>query len=63
MAHQAIKIRLYPNSQQEKGLRQNCGCCGVIDKKSRRSQSEFKCVHCGHKLNADKNAALNILVA
>jgi putative transposase len=42
---------------------QTCSCCGVIDKRSRRSQSEFRCVSCGHKVNADKNAALNILRA
>jgi putative transposase len=42
---------------------QTCSCCGVIDKKSRISQSKFVCVHCGYTLNADINAALNILRA
>lgn len=38
-----------------------CSDCGVVDKRSRESQSRFHCVHCGFKLNADKNAALNVL--
>ena len=39
---------------------QTCSTCGVIDADSRRSQSEFKCVACGHAQNADLNAARNI---
>ena len=39
---------------------QTCSACGVIDADSRRSQSEFKCVACGHAQNADLNAARNI---
>jgi putative transposase len=38
-----------------------CNCCGAIDKASRKSQSEFKCVACGHAENADVNAAQNHL--
>ena len=40
---------------------QTCNECGTVDKRSRRSQSDFHCVHCGHEANADINAALNIL--
>jgi len=40
---------------------QTCYDCGVKDKKSRISQSEFVCTACGTKNNADENAALNIL--
>jgi putative transposase len=40
---------------------QTCSECGVIDKFSRKSQAVFHCNHCGCKLNADKNAARNIL--
>ena len=39
---------------------QTCSACGAIDADSRRSQSEFKCVACGHAQNADLNAARNI---
>lgn len=38
-----------------------CNVCGVIDKASRLSQSEFKCVACGHTDHADANASKNIL--
>jgi putative transposase len=36
---------------------QTCAECGVVDAASRRSQSEFECVACGHRANADVNAA------
>jgi putative transposase len=34
--------------------------CGHVDKTNRATQSDFKCVQCGHSLNADLNAAFNI---
>lgn len=37
-----------------------CGQCGHIDKRNRKSQSEFRCRACGHEANADLNAAGNI---
>ena len=37
-----------------------CSKCGHVDKKSRRNQEHFVCTACGHALNADINAALNI---
>lgn len=37
--------------------------CGTIDSRSRRSQAEFRCVHCGHADHADVNAARNILAS
>ncbi len=40
---------------------QICSSCGNIDKRSRRSQSEYHCVSCGHQIHADLNAAINIL--
>lgn len=42
---------------------QTCSECGVIDKSSRKDQATFECGHCGHKANADTNAARNILQA
>ena len=42
---------------------QTCAECGVIDATSRLSQSEFRCVACGHADNADVNAARNILAS
>lgn len=40
---------------------QGCPACGVIDKASRISQELFRCTACGHTMNADHNAAINIL--
>ncbi len=42
---------------------QTCSCCGHVDKDNRKSQDKFKCTSCGHKENADFNAAKNILKA
>ena len=38
-----------------------CSKCGYVDQLNRRSQSIFKCVQCSFALNADHNAAKNIL--
>lgn len=40
---------------------QTCSACGVVDAASRISQSRFVCTSCGHEVNADENAAINIL--
>ena len=40
---------------------QTCNECGVVDIRSRKTQAHFECVACGHRCNADINAALNIL--
>ncbi len=40
---------------------QTCNRCGYIAKANRTTQSQFGCVDCGLQLNADHNAALNIL--
>ena len=42
---------------------QRCSACGCVDRRSRRTQSEFVCVSCGVLAHADLNAALNILAA
>ena len=42
---------------------QTCRGCGTADPANRKSQSEFKCVRCGHTGNADVNAALNIMAS
>lgn len=39
-----------------------CSKCGCIDKRNRKSQSNFSCTSCGYTLNADYNAAKNISV-
>ena len=40
---------------------QTCSKCGFIDRESRIDQSRFRCVECNFELNADHNAAINIL--
>jgi putative transposase len=42
---------------------QTCNECGYVDKSNRLTQSHFVCLSCGHKSNADTNAAKNILRA
>ena len=40
---------------------QACNKCGHVAKENRKTQANFECVACGHRDNADINAALNIL--
>ena len=40
---------------------QECSKCGFVSKANRKSQSKFSCTCCGHKVNADVNAARNIV--
>lgn len=40
---------------------QTCSECGTVDSKSRESQASFCCRHCGFRIHADHNAAINIL--
>jgi putative transposase len=40
---------------------QTCSVCEVVDARSRRSQSKFVCVSCGHEEHADTNAAKVVL--
>lgn len=40
---------------------QTCACCGHVDAANRQSRAMFVCMRCGHRDNADTNAAINIL--
>ena len=42
---------------------QRCSSCGHVEAANRCSQAEFRCLACGHKAQADVNAAQNILRA
>lgn len=42
---------------------QRCSACGHVDAGNRVSQAEFRCLSCGVGVNADLNAAINILEA
>jgi putative transposase len=37
---------------------QTCASCGAVDRRSRESQAVFVCTACGHRDNADRNAAV-----
>lgn len=40
---------------------QQCSNCNHVSKDNRKTQERFSCVKCGHTLNADYNASINIL--
>jgi putative transposase len=40
-----------------------CSDCGYVAKENRKNQANFKCCNCGFEINADHNAAINILAA
>ncbi len=40
---------------------QTCSACSAVDSRSRKNQASFVCTTCGHRTNADLNAAINIL--
>ena len=42
---------------------QMCSVCGHVEDANRKTQERFACVCCGHRENADCNAAKNILAA
>ncbi len=42
---------------------QKCSSCGHTEKDNRLSQSQFACMRCGFRENADINAAKNVLAA
>lgn len=39
---------------------QTCHECGYCDRRNRKTQATFRCLSCGHRDNADRNAARNI---
>ena len=41
----------------------DCSCCGMREKTNRKSQAVYECADCGSAMNADTNAAINILQA
>lgn len=39
-----------------------CCSCRHVSKDNRKTQEHFECVSCGHKMNADKNASIVVLL-
>ena len=57
LAYKAVRfVRVDPSYTS-----QTCASCGTADGRSRESQAVFVCTACGHRDNADRNAAVNIL--
>ena len=51
----------YLSSIYHVGSGTGCSECGYTDKLNRENQADFLCKKCGHTMNADLNAAINIL--
>ena len=60
LAHVAGRHGIRVVAVDPRDTSRTCNRCGHVAKANRTSQSLFRCVHCGHSLNADFNASLNI---
>ena len=58
--HIARKYNIAVSTVHSSYTSKMCPNCGCIDDGNRTSQETFQCVECGHKDNADFNAAKNI---
>ena len=58
--HIARKYDIAVSNVQPSYTSKMCPICGCIDDGNRPNQETFECVECGHKDNADFNAAKNI---
>ena len=58
--HIARKYDIAVSTVQASYTSKMCPVCGCIEDENRSSQETFECVKCGHKDNADFNAAKNI---
>ena len=58
--HIARKYDIAVSTVQASYTSKMCPICGCIEDENRSSQETFECIECGHKDNADFNAAKNI---
>ena len=58
--HIARKYDIVVSTVQPSYTSKMCPICGCIEDRNRPNQETFECVKCGHKDNADFNAAKNI---
>ena len=58
--HIARKYDIAVSTVQASYTSKMCPVCGCIEDENRPNQETFECVECGHKDNADFNAAKNI---
>lgn len=62
VSYKAELARVYVVTVDPRYTSQKCSRCGKRDRRSRKSQSEFRCTSCGFTINADLNAARNVSV-
>ena len=60
MEHIARKYDIAVSTVQASYTSKMCPICGCIEDGNRPNQETFECLECGHKDNADFNAAKNI---
>jgi putative transposase len=60
LAYKAVLAGIPVISVDPRNTSRTCSVCGFCDKANRKTQSDFKCLQCGHSSNADLNAARNI---
>ncbi len=58
--HIARKYDIAVSTVQASYTSKMCPVCGCIEDENRSNQETFECIECGHKDNADFNAAKNI---
>ena len=56
LSYQSSVVKVAPHYTS-----QTCHECGHVAKENRKTQADFACLSCGHRDNADVNAALNIM--
>jgi len=62
LTYKALAKSIYIEYVDARYTSQRCSKCGNIKRSNRKSQSGFRCGKCGFKLNADLNAARNIVL-
>ena len=58
--HIARKYGIAVSTVQASYTSKMCPVCGCVEDENRPNQETFECIECGHKDNADVNAAINI---
>jgi IS605 OrfB family transposase len=60
IAYKAQRLGIPVIFVDPKNTSRTCAKCGHVDKRNRQSQALFSCLRCGHRANADTNAAKNL---
>lgn len=62
LTYKSLAKSIYIEYVDARYTSQRCNKCGHIKRSNRKSQSDFECKRCGFRLNADLNAARNIVL-